>query len=164
MSGEHQAFADWLRQRAEQAGYDLDKRGVISQLARDSGNDPAQMSRFLRGQAIPAVEGQAGLARAFGIKLPEVMIQAGSAKPDDFPDYGQQTRPSNYSLDAAADALGVTDQERRYIIQVMPQTVEIVRSAVANAEAQPPRSQAHRQRGVGGHPRPHEVKADEPDE
>lgn len=163
MSCEHQAFADWLRQRAEQAGYDLDKRGVISQLARDSGNDPAQMSRFLRGQAIPAVEGQAGLARAFGIKLPEVMIQAGTAKPDDFPDYGQRPGPRRYSLDEAADELGVTDEERRYIMQVMPQTLEIVRSAITHA-GPPPATRSHVQRGVGGHPRRHEVKADEPEE
>lgn len=84
MSGEHQAFADWLQEMAGLADYDLKKRGAVSKLARDTGNDPAQMSRFLRGQAIPAIEGQRGIAKALGLKLPDVMIVTGLAEPDDF--------------------------------------------------------------------------------
>lgn len=126
MSGEHQAFADWLRERAEKAGYDFAKRGTISRLAEDSGNDPAQMSRFLRGQAIPAIDGQAGLARALGIKLPPVMIATGTAEPDDFPSDpvdGPVWTRSSYDIElilkAYAEDLGMSeDQTRRFIRMV----------------------------------------------
>ena len=85
MSGDYASFAAWLRERATSVGFDLDARGGIAKLAAASGIDPAQMSRALRGLAVPAIEGQRGLARALHVKLPEVMIRAGSAEPADFP-------------------------------------------------------------------------------
>lgn len=153
MSDDHQAFADWLKQRAGQAGYDLAKRGVISELARDSGNDPAQMSRFLRGQAIPAIEGQRGLAKALGIKLPPVMIAAGTATPEDFEDYREPPR-REISLDAVADELDATETERSIVRSMLVSMIEGLRNAGI-----PGRS--HVQRGVGGHPRAHTLKPDQ---
>jgi transcriptional regulator with XRE-family HTH domain len=84
MSGDHAAFAAWLRERAKLAGYDLDERGMTSRLAEASGIDSGQMSRAVRGLAIPAIEGQRGLARVFRVPLSEAMIRAGWAEPEDF--------------------------------------------------------------------------------
>lgn len=125
MSGEHEDFALWLRERAALVGYDTTKRGMISRLAEASGNDPAQMSRFLRGQAIPAIEGQRGLAKVLKVKLPEVMIRAGSAQPEDFSDAGKRARP--ITPDEVAVEWGITDADGRGLLQ-----------AVYNRLARPP--------------------------
>lgn len=140
MSGEHDDFATWLQQRATEVGYDFAQRGTISRLAEASGNDPAQMSRFLRGQAIPAIEGQRGLARALHVKLPEVMIRAGSAEPADF--------PANWGLDdAPAPPLSSYDIEqiwmRLYAVDYrieqedLPKFVRLVK-AIARELGNPP--------------------------
>ncbi|MHA6764726.1 helix-turn-helix domain-containing protein [Streptacidiphilus sp. PAMC 29251] len=117
MSSEHEDFARWLRERAAFVGYDTTKRGMISRLAEASGNDPAQMSRFLRGQAIPAIDGQRGLAKALKVKLPEVMIRAGSAQPEDFDDVAPRT-PS-YEIERAAELLGVPPGKRTAYVRLM---------------------------------------------
>jgi transcriptional regulator with XRE-family HTH domain len=159
MSDDHQAFADWLKERAARAGYDLEKRGVVSELARDSGNDPGQMSRFLRGQAIPAIEGQRGLAKALGIKLPPVMIAAGSAEPGDF-ETAEPARP--LTLEEAAERMGLEGAERDLFIRSAAPVLEMlesVRTAGARLQAQPKRDV--RLRGVGGHPRPQSLNTDE---
>ncbi len=150
MDGEHQAFADWLRERALGAGYDTFQRGVISQLARDSGNDPAQMSRFLRGQAIPAIDGQRGLARALGITLPEVMINAGVAEPSDFADY-RETPLRGDSLDDIANELDATPLERRILRSVLANLIESLRKASVQMSQAPPgvvESDDYRMRGA----------------
>jgi transcriptional regulator with XRE-family HTH domain len=117
MSGDYTAFAAWLRHRAKLAGYDLDERGMTSRLAEASGIDSGQMSRAVRGLAIPAIEGQRGLAKALGLKLPEVMIQAGIAEPDDFPSPGQPQADipegAVASLLAICDSFGVDEPEKR---------------------------------------------------
>lgn len=162
MSDDHQAFADWLKRRAEQVGYDFTKRGTISELARASGNDTAQMSRFLRGQAIPAIDGQAGLARALGIKLPEVMVNAGTAKPEDFEDYSPAPARAT-SLDAVADELHASETERAILGSMVRSMIDSMRNARLNVQLIPD-DRSHGQRGVGGKPRPQSVKADEPEE
>lgn len=123
MSGEHQAFADWLKARAAAAGYDLDKRGTISRLAEESGVDPAQMSRFLRGQAIPAIEGQRGIAKALDIFLPEVMINAGVAVPGDFDD-DEPRRP--LTLQEAVNRMGLDAAERELLVRSAAPIVELI--------------------------------------
>ncbi|WP_042400108.1 helix-turn-helix domain-containing protein [Streptacidiphilus carbonis] len=129
MSGEHDDFARWLRERARIAGFDLDQRGMTSRLAEASGIDPAQMSRAVRGLSVPAIEGQRGLAKALGLKLPEVMIRAGSATPDDFPpqwDLDDSPAPPLSSRDIEsvyltmyASRFRITDQDTRRFIRMV---------------------------------------------
>lgn len=117
MSGEHEDFARWLRERAAFVGYDTTQRGMISRLAEASGVDTGQMSRFLRGQATPAIDGQRGIAKALGVKLPEVMIRAGSAQPDDFDDVAP--RSTSYEIERAAEILGVPAGQRQVYVRMM---------------------------------------------
>lgn len=129
MSGEHGDFADWLKARAEQEDYNFAVRGTAATFATDSGVDPAQMSRFLRGQAVPSVEGQRGIAKALGVKLPEVMVRAGTAEPDDFPSYSETpARPTN-SLDRIADEYNASPAERKVLGALMRTFLETNRQA-----------------------------------
>jgi transcriptional regulator with XRE-family HTH domain len=130
MSDDHQAFADWLKQRAVEADYDFSRRGTISTFALDSGNDPAQMSRFLRGQAVPAIEGQRGIARALGVKLPEVMVHAGVAEPEDFEDYSEKPARTT-SLDAVADEMNATEAERAVLGGMLRAILPTLRAGAA---------------------------------
>lgn len=115
MADEPEAFADWLKERAEQEDYDFSLRGTAATFAAASGVDPGQMSRFLRGQAVPSIEGQRGIARALGIKLPEVMVRAGTAEPDDFPSYGETPARPASSLDRIADEYDASPAERKVL-------------------------------------------------
>lgn len=121
MSGDYDGFAAWLRERAVAAGFDLDARGGIAKLSTASGIDPAQMSRALRGLAVPAIEGQRGLAKALGIKLPEVMIRAGSAQADDFPD------PGVPDLATVAENLGVPAANRERFVTLVEMVAGLTR-------------------------------------
>ncbi|MFC1418560.1 hypothetical protein [Streptacidiphilus cavernicola] len=158
MSGEHEDFARWLRQRAAFMGFDTTKRGMISRLAEAAGVDTGQMSRFLRGQALPAIEGQRGLAKALGVKLPEVMIRAGSAQPDDFDDV--TPRSTSYEIERAAEILGVPPGQRRVYVRMMKSMALLAGSTNTAAILEdedavtPPPSEDYQQRGAAETSRP----------
>ena len=155
MSDELPPFAKWLRQVATEADYDPEKHGSTAALARASGIDVGQISRFLNGKGVPSSGNLPALADALGVEVDEMARRIA----------GLEIRPSDVKVIDATNltpeqmvaALGVTDPKDQAVVLAM---VDRLRAR----EAQPPRSQAHRQRGVGGHPRPHEVKADEPGE
>lgn len=148
MSGDHEEFALWLRERAAAVGFDTTQRGMISRLAEASGVDTGQMSRFLRGQAIPAIEGQRGIAKALDVKLPEVMIRAGSAEPEDFEDAAP--RPPSYELERAAEILGVPPGKRRTYVQLMKSMAALTGSTAVGAFVDDPgtASEDYRMRGA----------------
>lgn len=133
MSGEHDDFATWLRERAAAVGFDTTQRGMISRLAEAAGVDTGQMSRFLRGQAIPAIEGQRGIAKALRVKLPEVMIRAGSAEPDDFEDAAP--RSPSYEIERAVELLGVPPHLRQTYVQLMKSMALLTGNASLSATA-----------------------------
>lgn len=127
MSGDYTGFAAWLRERATAANFDLNARGGTAKLAAASGIDPAQMSRALRGQAVPAIEGQRGLAKALGVELSEVMIHAGSAEPDDFPAPG-----ASPSLTELANHLGVPADQQQTFAGLIAALAEVARDPNAD--------------------------------
>ena len=126
MSGDHEDFAAWLRERAASVGFDTTKRGMISRLAEASGVDTGQMSRFLRGQALPAIDGQRGIAKALKVKLPEVMIRAGSAEPDDF-----SPGEDGLTLTDVAEALVVPASKRAEFVDLVVALAHLAKDASA---------------------------------
>lgn len=147
-------FAEWLRKRAAAAGYDPEKRGSTAKLARASGIDVGQISRFLNGKGEPSSGNLASLADALGAGVDEMARRIA----------GMEIRPSDVQVIDATSltpeqmiaSMGVTDPDDRAAVLHM----------IERLKEREPRT--HRpslvQRGVGGHPRPHEVKADESEE
>lgn len=77
----------WLRRILLLRGYDLDSRGSIAQLVRDTGLAQATVSRMLTG-AIPSLETCVVLARVLNVPLPFLLIRTGKVHEDDFPQAG----------------------------------------------------------------------------
>lgn len=154
-----ETFAEWLSRKAVAAGYDVNAaRGGRAKLAEAAGMSGTQVSRTLEGKTTPSVESQRGLARALHVPFSEMLIRSGFATPDDFPNVTVNLAPAN-SLDALADELDATEIERSIIRSMLVSVIEGLRDAGVEG-----RKRSHTQRGVGGHPRPQSLKADEPPE
>jgi transcriptional regulator with XRE-family HTH domain len=161
MSGDSTAFAAWLRERAKLAGYDLDERGMTSRLAEASGIDSGQMSRAVRGLAVPAIEGQRGLARALNIPVLDVLIASGYLRAEDITealrawqvaaegqDFSQYTAGDDPPADRTAaleqepdlwglsKVLGVPTHERETFVAVVETTMAALREQRAKRPAE----------------------------
>jgi transcriptional regulator with XRE-family HTH domain len=82
---DHQAFAEWLRERAVAAGYKLDspRAGGRTKLAEATGISLSQIQRALAGDALPDVRSQRQLARALGVAPREMYLRSGILEPAD---------------------------------------------------------------------------------
>lgn len=181
---EAEPFNVWLARRATEKGYDVQPGGGgRSQLARAADVSPAQIGRALEGQAAPSTDTLRALGQPLKVPFVEMLFRAGVLTVDDifelvseFQKAAARSTPSAKGLgidlgelhawpsesgpaspEEVADQWGIQDPEGRALIR-----------AVYDRLASPPRAMPKRpslrQRGLGGHPRPHEVKADEPEE
>jgi transcriptional regulator with XRE-family HTH domain len=143
MTTELSDFAVWLRDVAARAGYDPEKHGSTAKLARASGIDVGQISRFLNGKGVPSSPNLAALADALKVEVDEMArrIAGMEIRSSDV----RVTDATNLSPEQMIAALGVTQPKDQELVLAM---IERFREL----EAQPKRD--HRQRGVGGHPRP----------
>lgn len=133
MSGEQASFAAWLRETAQAAGFDLDSRGGAARLASAAGIDPGQLSRALRGLAVPSIEGQRGLAKAIGVPMLEMLLSSGYLRPEDIAevirawqttdtdvDYSQYTAgPREPDLPALASAYNIPADQRANFMELV---------------------------------------------
>jgi transcriptional regulator with XRE-family HTH domain len=145
-----EAFGDWLKEAAARAGYV--GHGSTAKLARAAGLDPGQTSRFLNGGAAPSSANLPGLADAIGVTVDEMARRIA----------GMEIRESDVKVVDAKDStpeqiiasLGVTEPEDQAVVLAM---IERLRTREPRRD--------HRQRGVGGHPRPQSLKpGEQPDE
>lgn len=167
---EAEPFSKWLMRTATDRGYDVEPGGGgRSALARAAKVSPAQIGRALDGHATPSTDTLRALARPLGVTYAEMLFRAGLLTAVDVAEVmGEVGEPSEADIrtikfpremspEEMISTLGVTDPADQAVVLAV---IERLRSR----EAEPPRSRSHVQRGVGGHPRPHEVKADEPGE
>jgi transcriptional regulator with XRE-family HTH domain len=109
----------WLRRIVRARGYDIDspRGGGPTKLAADTGLAPATVSRILDGVA-PGYETCVILARVLEIPLPLLLIRAGKATEDDFPQAGATIDQTGVlsgkplSPEEVAIAAGVPDGDR----------------------------------------------------
>lgn len=147
-------FAEWLRDVAARAGYDPEKRGSTAELARASGIDVGQISRFLNGKGVPSSGNLASLADALDVGVDEMArrIAGMEIRSSDV----QVVDATNLTPEQMIESMGVADPDDRAAVLHMIERL-------SKRETGPKRPSL-RQRGVGGPPRPREVKADEPEE
>lgn len=158
------AFGKWLTEAAARAGYS--GHGATAKLARAAGLDPGQTSRFLNGHAAPSSANLPGLADAIGVTVDEMArrIAGMEIRPSDV----QVTDATNLTPEQMIESMGVADPDDRAALLAM---VERLRNRPAKdsrsgdgpftvvvADTNALTRRDHRQRGAGGHPRPHTLK------
>jgi transcriptional regulator with XRE-family HTH domain len=108
-----QAFADWLRARMQERGYDLSpKGGGQARLVRETGLGRTTISRILNGQPhVPDPDSLRKIAEVLALPFGTVLIRAGVLTENDL--RAVQTAPPSdrppLTTDQAADGLGLTD-------------------------------------------------------
>jgi transcriptional regulator with XRE-family HTH domain len=72
-------FADYVRQAALAAGYDIDspRGGDKTRLATDAGMSLTTLSRLLSAERMPDARYFAGLAKALKVNLSDLLVQSG---------------------------------------------------------------------------------------
>lgn len=126
-----QTYAEWLRQKAKAAGYDVDSaKGGRSKLAAAADMSVTQVGRTLAGETVPSVESQRGLCRALkakgvNVSLDEMMVRSGVAEWDDFSTGGQER--SADLIDVAAQ-LGVPEGRREEYRRMMTAMAEVTKT------------------------------------
>lgn len=126
-----QTYAEWLRQKAKAAGYDVDSaKGGRSQLAAAAGMSVTQVGRTLAGDTVPSVESQRGLchalkAKGVNVSLDEMLVRSGTAEWSDF-SKGEQRAPVD--LADVAELLGVPEDRRVAYVAMMTAMAEVSRS------------------------------------
>ncbi|MEU6441384.1 helix-turn-helix transcriptional regulator [Streptomyces sp. NPDC047046] len=125
-----EAFAEWLRARLDERGYDLRPRGGgQSRFATDAGIGHGTVSRLLRGQAAPETRVLQLIADALRVPLAEVLVAAGVITHEQLA--AVQTRPPRpapLTPEGAADELGIHDPQSRALFVSMTQTLRTVRT------------------------------------
>lgn len=162
-------FKDWLSDRAADRGYDVKPGGGgRSALARAADVSPAQIGRALDGHAIPSTDTLRALAAPLGVTYVEMLMRAGVIGLDDMIEVfksfrvqpGQGVDYSQYPATWPTDTEDATPEEIVAELGVTdPDDQAAVLAMVERLRNRPPAPKRdHRQRGVGGHPRPHTLK------
>lgn len=113
-------FADWLRGRMRQRGYDLDgaRAGGMTRLAADADVSLSVISRALNEGRTPDLESLRGLGRALGVSLGDMLVAAGKADREELP------------VSAAPVGAGVDPDFLAEIAEASPATIEAVRAVL----------------------------------
>lgn len=147
---QHEQLAAYVTQAARRAGYDMDspRGGGKTQLAQDAGMSITTLSRLLAGTRMPDAKYFEPLAVALKVPVTELLVEAGIVS------HAQLGAPSGPATpEEVADSWGLRDEDRDLFFSMVEQ--------LRKRAEEPPRSQAHRLRGVGGHPRAHTLKPDQ---
>lgn len=106
-----QRFGRLVADAAQRAGK-YQGRGGQAALADDTGMSPSAVGRMLRGETLPDPERFEAIARAVGLNVSDLLIEAGivSAESLSTPSQTRATGVGSHSitLDEAANALGIT--------------------------------------------------------
>lgn len=110
-----QRFAAVVVPAAKAAGYT--EYGAGARLARDTGMSPSSVSRMMSGQAIPDSRYWEPIAKAIGMSLQELMVEAELISPESLQALSEtdpsQVRSRPITPEEAADRLGLTDSVAR---------------------------------------------------
>jgi transcriptional regulator with XRE-family HTH domain len=101
-------FADWFRATAADAGYDFTQRGTAATFARYADVDHGQISRILRGEAIPKASTMVKLAAVLGVTVEEMARRAAGEE-------SERTERA-VSREEALLALGLRDPKDRALV------------------------------------------------
>lgn len=156
-------FGDWLKTAMRRAGLDVDSQmgGGRAAFADAVGVSRSTVKRWLDGTTLPEPTKFEPIANELGVPVMTMLVETGIVSV-------AQVHPldrSEPTPEEAFAALGITDPDDMAVVRAMIDRMRELRHEQARQrEAEPPRSRAHVQRGVGGHPRAHTLKADEPEE
>lgn len=150
--GTLERFRQWLATAMRNAGYDIDKQrgGGRAELADRLGVSRSTITRWLEGGSLPGLEFIEPLAAALNVPVTDVLIGAGILS---IKQLHPLDRPEP-SPEEAFSALGITDPGDMAVVRAMIERMREIRVEQVHGRD-------HRQRGVGGPPRPQSLKADE---
>ncbi|WP_037568811.1 helix-turn-helix domain-containing protein [Phaeacidiphilus oryzae] len=129
MADELTDFATWLRETAAAAGRDPERRGATAELARISGVDAGQLSRFYNGQAAPSYKSMLKLAPYLGVTADEMARRAGGGE-DGLPAGGTA---SEITPGQALLALGITRPEDQAVVLAVVERLRTYASSSPDA-------------------------------
>lgn len=124
-----QRFGRWSSEAARAAGYDIDSQrgGGRAELARKTGMAASSVGRMLAGKSLPSPRSYSPLAKALGVTLRQVLIEAGAVTAEDLDKVAERLIPvTSLTPDEAARLLGIT----------IPANVELFVSMVENLRRQ----------------------------
>jgi len=122
-----QRFGRLVAEAAQRAGKYQGRGGQVA-LAEDTGMSPSAVGRMLRGETLPDPERFEAIAKAVGLSVGDLLIEAGIVSPESL-STPSQTRATgvgsdSITLDEAANALGIYDPVAR---EMLAATVERLR-------------------------------------
>jgi transcriptional regulator with XRE-family HTH domain len=117
-----QSLAAYVREAALHAGYDIDspRGGGKTKLATDSGMSLTTLSRLLSGERMPDARYFAGLAKALGVPLTELLVRSGIIPEENLTqEYLQSVRSRSLTPGDVANNWGIYDPEGRELVRAM---------------------------------------------
>ncbi|MYS78169.1 helix-turn-helix domain-containing protein [Streptomyces sp. SID5926] len=114
-----QEFAEYVRDAARRAGYDIDspRGGGRTALARDTGMSQSSVGRMLAGRAMPDPAYLEALATALRVPLPDLLVLSGLISREAFA--GEPQSPRALSPREAAADLGIKDPTKVQLFETM---------------------------------------------
>lgn len=113
-----QRFARVVAPAAERAGYT--GHGAGARLARDTGMTESSVSRMLKAQAIPDARFFEPLAKAVGLSVSDLLVEAEIVSPESLRTLSEtdrsQVRSRPITPEEAAERLGITDPVGREML------------------------------------------------
>jgi transcriptional regulator with XRE-family HTH domain len=137
-------FGDWLMQAMRRAGLDVDTQmgGGRAAFADAVGVSRSTLTRWLQGTTLPEPTKFEPIAEKLGVPVVQMLVETGiiSIK-------AANLEPrTNVTPEDIADEWGIEDPSDRALLRATYESLT---------------KRSHVQRGVGGHPRSHTLKADE---
>lgn len=144
-------FAAWLNMAMPRAGLDVSTQmgGGRAALADAVGVSRSTVKRWLDGDTLPEPTKFEAIANRLGVPVVEMLVETGIISIEAA---GLKARPKLTPQDAVK-ALGVTD----------PADAQVIIAMAERLSEHATERRTFGQRGVGGHPRPQSLNADEPD-
>jgi transcriptional regulator with XRE-family HTH domain len=138
-----QRFGRLVAEAAQRAGKYQGRGGQVA-LAEDTGMSPSAVGRMLRGETLPDPERFEAIAKAVGLSVGDLLIEAGIVSPESLstPSQTRATGVGSHSitLDEAANALGIFDPVAR---DMLAATVERLRRIQDTQESDDGGAAAH---------------------
>lgn len=125
-------FGQLIYAAAIRAGYDLSPRGGgRTALAQDSGMAVSAVGRMLDGKTLPRPSQFEAIARAVGIPVRDLLIEAEIISTASWPETTSlDVRSSDLTPEAAADAWGITNHvARQMLISSINQAIRLQQEA-----------------------------------
>ncbi|MGW7197258.1 XRE family transcriptional regulator [Streptomyces chryseus] len=119
-------FGQWLEAELTARGYDLSgpRSGGKSKFAADSGISQPTVGRMLRDEGVSDTRVLGLLAEALRVPLARVLVRAGVLDEDELAAVRDPNRSEPLTAEAAADELGIKDEQSRRLFIDMTRTLQ----------------------------------------